>query len=130
VAVKAKAFLGENPVWDEGTGKLYWVDVLAPALHVSDPVGSKDAVIPLSQIVGAVAVSERHELIAAAQGGFGWLDPRTGAFKAVAAPEVDKPGNRFNNGKCDLHGRFWAGTMEMGAAPALAASIGWMRMGS
>jgi sugar lactone lactonase YvrE/DNA-binding IclR family transcriptional regulator len=117
VAVKARAFLGENPVWDKGTGKLYWVDVLAPALHVSDPVASKDTIIPLSQIVGAVAVSERNELIAAAQGGFGWLNPKTGTFEAVAAPEADRPSNRFNNGKCDLHGRFWAGTMEMGAAP-------------
>jgi sugar lactone lactonase YvrE/DNA-binding IclR family transcriptional regulator len=115
--VRAKAFLGENPVWHERNRKLYWVDILAPALHVSDPAALVDTVVPLSQIIGAIAPSEGKELIAAAQEGFGWLDPETGAFQAIASPEADKPGNRFNNGKCDPQGRFWAGTMEMGAAP-------------
>ena len=29
----------------------------------------------------------------------------------LAEPEPDKPGNRFNDGKCDRQGRLWAGTM-------------------
>lgn len=116
-AVRAKAFLGENPIWHELSGKLYWVDILAPALHVSDPAALIDTVVPLGQIVGAIAASDGRELIAAAQEGFGWLDPETGAFRPIASPEADKPGNRFNNGKCDPQGRFWAGTMEMGASP-------------
>jgi sugar lactone lactonase YvrE len=30
----------------------------------------------------------------------------------IAAPEANIPGNRFNDGKCDSAGRFWAGTMD------------------
>ncbi len=42
------------------------------------------------------------------------LDPGSGALKLVAAPERDIPGNRFNDGRCDRGGRFWAGTMSDG----------------
>ncbi|MDE0942682.1 MAG: SMP-30/gluconolactonase/LRE family protein, partial [Alphaproteobacteria bacterium] len=33
-------------------------------------------------------------------------------LEAIADPEADRPGNRFNDGKVDGQGRFWAGTMD------------------
>jgi sugar lactone lactonase YvrE len=42
------------------------------------------------------------------------LDLGSGARKLVAAPERDIPTNRFNDGRCDRGGRFWAGTMSDG----------------
>ena len=30
----------------------------------------------------------------------------------LAQPEANLPGNRFNDGKTDRQGRFWAGTMD------------------
>jgi len=33
----------------------------------------------------------------------------------LSDPEQDRPENRFNDGKCDPAGRFWAGTMLNGA---------------
>jgi sugar lactone lactonase YvrE len=44
--------------------------------------------------------------------GFAFVDANTGAATPILNPEPDKPGNRFNDGKCDSHGRFWAGTMD------------------
>ena len=29
----AGAVLGEGPLWDEREGRLYWVDIKAPAVH-------------------------------------------------------------------------------------------------
>ena len=36
-----------------------------------------------------------------------------GELQAIEDPEQDKDTNRFNDGKCDAKGRFWAGTMSM-----------------
>ena len=41
------------------------------------------------------------------------FDPVTGDKKIIADPEAEKrPDNRFNDGKCDPDGRFWAGTIS------------------
>ena len=33
-------------------------------------------------------------------------------MRPITDPEGDRPGNRFNDGKCDGSGRLWAGTMD------------------
>ena len=50
------------------------------------------------------------------------LDPSTEAVTLLSDPELDRPGNRFNDGKCDPWGRFWAGTMAYDFEP-LAGSL-------
>ena len=37
---------------------------------------------------------------------------RDGSKEQIQDPESDRPENRFNDGKCDCQGRFWAGTMS------------------
>jgi len=44
--------------------------------------------------------------------GFAFLDPDLDAFEVIDHPEPDFPTNRFNDGKVDPHGNFWAGTMD------------------
>jgi sugar lactone lactonase YvrE len=61
--------------------------------------------------VGTVTVTRNGKLLLAVRSGFACLDPETGQLSPIADPEADLPGNRFNDGKCDPQGRFWAGTM-------------------
>ncbi|NJN82848.1 MAG: SMP-30/gluconolactonase/LRE family protein [Caldilineaceae bacterium] len=42
---------------------------------------------------------------------FAAFDLESETLTKIADPEADNPGNRFNDGKCDPAGRFWAGTM-------------------
>ena len=46
--------------------------------------------------------------------GFAFIDPDTGAVEPIAMPEADMPENRFNDGKVDANGRYWAGSMDDG----------------
>jgi sugar lactone lactonase YvrE len=45
--------------------------------------------------------------------GFATLDLETGEVTQLAQPEGATPGNRFNDGRCDPAGRFWAGSMSL-----------------
>jgi sugar lactone lactonase YvrE len=71
----------------------------------------------MPELVGAVVPRRRGGLVAAMQNGFKAVDPETGAVSLIANPEADKPGNRFNDGKCDRRGRFWAATMAIDTQP-------------
>jgi sugar lactone lactonase YvrE len=49
--------------------------------------------------------------------GFWLLEPSGVNLRPLAAVEADRPGTRFNDGKCDPAGRFWAGTMAYDETP-------------
>lgn len=63
--------------------------------------------------IGCVAPTPfAQRLVFADADEFGFLDLATGLITRVADPERDFPGNRFNDGKVDRRGRFWAGTID------------------
>lgn len=108
-----RAELGEGPVWHPREQRLYWVDINAGLVHVHDPRGEPDAVYRVGQKVGAAVPRRSGGLMLATQAGLGAFDLSSQTFTLVAAPEKDLPDNRFNDGKCDPRGRFWAGTMSL-----------------
>ncbi len=108
----AKAELGEGPIWDYRRGLLYWVDIRASAIHLYDPIAARDRVIDAGQEVGCVALRSNGGVIFAGRNGFAELDIESGAIAALLDPERHLPANRFNDGKVDPRGRFWAGTMN------------------
>jgi sugar lactone lactonase YvrE/DNA-binding IclR family transcriptional regulator len=121
VAVKAEALLGEGPLWSVLDQRLYWLDILQPTLHASDPVTGSDTALPLTEMVSALAPRRRGGFVAAARSGLRVLDPVMGLGETLAVPEADRPGNRFNDGKCDRQGRFWVGTLALDATPDAGA---------
>jgi sugar lactone lactonase YvrE len=104
--------LGEGPVWDHRSRQLWWVDILNGRIHAFDPARRQDRTYEIGQFVGALALRQEGGLLLALQSGFAFYDPATEQLTPIADPEVDRPGNRFNDGKCDPAGRFWAGTMD------------------
>lgn len=108
-----QALLGEGPVWDHRAQRLYWVDIEGFNVHVYDPATREHGVLNVGQFVGSLAVRQAGGLIAALKSGFALLDPATGALTSLADAESHLPGNRFNDGKCDPAGRFWAGSLSL-----------------
>lgn len=108
----ARALLGEGPLWDVGEGVLYWVDIKGQSVHRFDPATGRDAQWPVPETVGALARRAAGGLVLALRSGFHFLDLDTGAIRPVARPELERAENRFNDGKPDRRGRFWAGSMH------------------
>jgi sugar lactone lactonase YvrE len=117
----AGAALAEGPMWDDREGVLYWVDILRGQVHRADPASGADAAFSVGQPVGTIVLREAGGLMLAVREGFAAFDPETEVLTPIADPEAHLPGNRFNDGKCDPGGRFWAGTMAFSAEPGAGA---------
>lgn len=112
LVLDCKAELGEGPIWDPDAQKLYWVNILANEVHIYDPASEKDRCIDCGQMVGTVVARQSGGLMVALQNGFASLDLDTQKIQHIADPE-NNPEVRFNDGKCDPAGRFWAGSLPL-----------------
>lgn len=110
--VDTRAIIGEGPWWDFGRGVLYWIDIKGKNLHIYDPGTGRDSGLALASMPGAVVGRKSGGLAMVMEEGFAFVDPETGIASPVLDPEAHLSGNRFNDGKCDSRGRFWAGTMD------------------
>lgn len=108
----ARAALGEGPLWHPGEQALYWLDIKAPALHRLDPASGRQRHWPLAGLAGSFAFRKGGGLVLALRSGFALMELGTGRLMPLARPEGEPHGNRFNDGKCDRAGRFFAGTMD------------------
>jgi len=105
------AVLGEGPVWVEREGALYWVDIKGRAIFRLAEAERLDRwETPFR--VGSLAPRAAGGFIAGTDAGFAHIDLNSGRFEIMFDPEAHLPENRFNDGKVDRDGRFWAGTMD------------------
>lgn len=120
--LNARATLAEGPVWDHRRQQLIWVDIEQSQIHRYDPATKEDTVYQLDKMVGAaVPTQTEHQLLLALADGIALFDSGTQRLSYVDTTERDVPGNRFNDGKCDPAGRFWAGTMSLRQTPVAGA---------
>ena len=112
ILVPCANVLGESPLWCARRQRLFWVDIRAPALYACDADGDNVATWAMPELIGSFALRATDAMIVALKSGFHHFDPATGALAAIVEPARDQPQHRFNEGKCDPRGRFWAGTMN------------------
>lgn len=104
--------LGEGPVWDAAEQALYWADIANRRVRRLDHGSGRVEEWTFPERICSFALREKGGLVCALESGFCFFDPPSGHIDWIARPEADIPGNRFNDGKCDRQGRFWAGTMN------------------
>lgn len=113
--VASQDVLGECTVWCDRDQVLWWVDIRGPSLQRYNPASGEILGLALPEAIGSFGLTRSGtRMIAGMKSGLYWLDPYSGALKLVVAPEQATPSNRFNDGRCDRAGRFWAGTMSDG----------------
>ncbi|MEK0315681.1 SMP-30/gluconolactonase/LRE family protein [Cohnella sp. 56] len=116
-----KSVLGEGPLWLPESGQLVWVDIEGMKVRMWNPNTREEKSVAVGQRIGAIVRATDGRMVCALEHGFHYLDLTTGELEPIVDPEAHLPGNRFNDGKCDPAGRFWAGTMPMSGGEPVGA---------
>jgi L-arabinonolactonase len=110
VVIASRNQIGESPIWSSSENSVYWVDVEGKLIQRWQAIDQTVQRWSMGQAIGCIGLRERGGLVGAMQTGFFFLDGSTGEATPISDPESDVPDNRFNDGKVDRRGRFWAGT--------------------
>lgn len=112
------ASLGEGAVWNSAVQRLQWIDITGQRVFTYDPATGENRACDVGQMVGTVVPRRSGGLMLAVHEGIAALDPTSGRMDLwPRPPEHDPAVVRFNDGKCDPSGRFWAGTMALVKGP-------------
>lgn len=106
------AILGEGPSWIERDNAIYWVDIVGKKLHRYSLADGDRRTWQFDEQVTSIAARQQGGYVCTIREGYAFIDIDTGQIEPIAQPELDLPGNRFNDGKLDAQGRYWAGTMD------------------
>ncbi|PMS15178.1 gluconolactonase [Trinickia dabaoshanensis] len=126
--------VGESPVWRASQRALYWVDIPAQAIVRYELTRARRTRWTLPERVGCIAFDAVGTVLAALETGLfavelGEVETEgqsanhenanehigTATIRRLARVEHDAECMRFNDGRCDRQGRFWAGTMVQDA---------------
>jgi sugar lactone lactonase YvrE len=110
VAVADPDLLGESPFWHPREQRLYWVDIPGRRVRRWDPVTGAGEAWDLPQEAGCIAPAASGGLVLGMRDGIYRARTWRGMLQPIARfPHADT--TRFNDGKADPLGRFWAGTI-------------------
>jgi sugar lactone lactonase YvrE len=109
ILVDAHVGTAEGPVWNRRTKQLVWTDIPGERIHFTDISTGADTSVDVDTRVGSI--------VPRADGGYAMATCQEFRITGddVSAPleqivVTDEPRVKFNDGKCDPAGRFFAGT--------------------
>lgn len=110
--VDCRNVLGEGALWCPLEQRLWWVDISSPSLWTLRPATREVQHWPLPRPPGSFALRKDRGFLFAFRSGLATLE-KPGAEPQWLEPEGLELGDeRFNDGKTDRSGRFWAGTLD------------------
>jgi sugar lactone lactonase YvrE len=112
--VNPRCGLGEGPIWDARSQRLYWVDILEQRIYRYDPADRSTASWTTPEQVGFVFVGEDGGLLAGFKSGLHHV--ALGVDGTVTASRIDRVDGgradvRFNDATRDAEGWIWACTL-------------------
>jgi sugar lactone lactonase YvrE len=108
----APSLLGESPFWHPQESALYWCDIPGRRLERWNARSGQRHGWPLPTEPGCCAPLLGGGLLLAQRDGLWRFDPVSGARVRLCKAPYDMATQRFNDGKADPLGRFWAGTIH------------------
>ncbi len=106
------SILGENPLWEPQSNRVWSIDCMSRTLFRHDPAGGSQDAFKLPRTPGSFAFREGGGMLMAYRRGLALIEPGTPIMVDIPSPRIDFMKDVFNDGKCDRRGRFWVGTMD------------------
>ncbi len=108
--------LGEGIFWHPERQRLLWFDILDRQL-----LDASGNCWQFDELVSACGWMSDRRLIVASESGLHTYNLETLVQTKLVDLEADNPETRSNDGRADLHGGFWIGTMGKQAQPGLGS---------
>lgn len=103
---------GEGPLWWED--RLLYVDIEGHCINRLDPKSGRVQSWDVREAIGTVVPTNDNKFAYAGSSGYVLFDPHTNTKTPMGNPESSMGrAVRFNDGKCDPNGRFWAGSISL-----------------
>lgn len=104
--------LGECVLWDDLHERIWWTDIHEAKLYEYVYSSKKTVVHSMPERLASFGLTEdENKLVCAFESGFAIFDLKSQEVNWLDRPERDAKCHRFNDGRVDRQGRFWAGTM-------------------
>lgn len=103
--------LGESPFWHPDEQMLYWIDIPGKQLHRCNVFMGTVQSWAMPSEPGSIAPARSGGLVIALRDGIYRAREWGGELRQLMRAGHDTATTRFNDGKADPLGRFWAGTM-------------------
>jgi len=110
--LRVRNTLGEGIQWDVATGAAWWTDIQERTILRYVPSTGAFDTFAMPERVGSFGLIEGSDnIVAAFESGFAIADLTGTIVRWLGKPDAALPGVRFNDGRVDRQGRFWAGSM-------------------
>ncbi len=110
--LRVRNTLGEGIQWDVETSAAWWTDIQERTILRYVPSTGAFDTFAMPERVGSFGLIEGSDnIVAAFESGFAIVDLNGTILRWLGKPDAALPGVRFNDGRVDRQGRFWAGSM-------------------
>lgn len=114
--------LGESPVWDERSERLYWTDGLRGAVHRATVDGTIESTWLFPEAVGSFCLTTAGTILAACATSLVELDPGSGDWTRLESLGAAAAATKLNDGKAAPDGSFVFGSMDRAESKPLGAA--------
>ena len=109
---KAKTTLGEGTLWVPSHNSIYFVDIKKKRILTLNIKSNKKKIIKIDKEIGFLTHIKNNIFLLGLKSELRIINIKSRKILKSIKIEEDKPLNRINDGKTDLKGRLWFGTMD------------------
>ena len=116
--------VGESPVYDERTDRLYFVDILSRKIFAFAPVTAEVRAWSFESEVGSIGLTASGALVVALRHSVILFDPASERRVDLCSVEEEQgAATRLNDGRVGPDGAFWVGSMDDRSAKQPIAAL-------